>query len=90
MITGAIDDLPVDSPVKMLPVTKASLTGSQHVRSWCWIKIKERDPGSLSVPLVRPVRCRRRIAVSATWDTSRTQQIPRLLPDYFIAGSLAF
>lgn len=56
--TEVMDDLPVESPVKMLPVTQAGLTSSQHVYSWCWIKIKGRDPGSLSVPLVRPLRCR--------------------------------
>lgn len=44
-------------PVKFLPVTKAGLTRPHHVCSWCQIKIKERDAGSLSAVRVRPLKC---------------------------------
>lgn len=38
-------------------MTKAGLTRPHHVCSWCQIKIKERDAGSLSAVRVRPLKC---------------------------------
>lgn len=46
-------------PMKILLRTKASLNRPHHAYSGCRIKIRKRDPGSLTILLVRPLRCRR-------------------------------
>lgn len=61
-------------PVKFLPGTKAGLTRPHHVCSWC--QIKKRNSGSLSVLLVRPLKCRRQVSGSASWDSGSIRANP--------------